>query len=96
VCVEALILGRPVISVNVNERRDLTGLVQDGLAIGAYDEDGIKRSVASCLEKAEKTEIQIDKTRALLVPFVYYTDGHASQRVAELVKIKSTRANAPP
>jgi len=89
VCVEALILGKPVISINVNDRRDLTGLVQDGLAIGAYDEDGTRRSIASCLEMAERTEVQIDRTRAQLVPFVYSIDGHASQRVAELIKTRS-------
>ena len=93
VCVEALILGKPVISINVNDRRDLTGLVQDGLAIGAYDEDGTRRSIASCLEMAERTRVQIDRTRAQLVPFVYSTDGHASKRVAELINTRSAKAD---
>lgn len=94
VCVEALILGKPVISIDVNDRTDLTGLVQDGLAIGAYDEDGIRRSIASCLEVAERTGAPIDRTKPQLVPFVYSADGHASQRVAELIETESAKAVA--
>lgn len=86
VCVEALILGKRVVSVNLTDGRDITGLVQDGLAIGAYTEAGIERSIESCLGLAEKTRIQIDKTSDQLVPFVFATDCRASQRVAMLIK----------
>lgn len=89
VCVEALILGKPVISVNISDCRDLTGLVQDGLAIGAYNEDEIKRSIGTCLEVTEPGRDQGKRTRALLFPFVYIADGHASQRVADLIRAKS-------
>jgi hypothetical protein len=91
VCVEAMILGKPVISVNISDCRDLTGLVQDSLAIGVYNEDEIKRSIETCLEVAELRQDQDDGKRMLLFPFVHTSDGHASQRVADLIKAKSTK-----
>ena len=92
VCVEALILGKRVISVNLtDDRRDITGLVQDGLAIGAYSEDEIKRSIEICVDVAGRGPDHDDDKRLLLFPFIYLADGCASQRVAELIRAKSVR-----
>ena len=91
VCIEALILGRPVISVNLNDKRDLTGLVKDGLSMGAYSEQGIKASVRICMESGEWDQARVERTRELLFPFIHFADGHASQRVAELVRAKSSK-----
>jgi hypothetical protein len=91
VCVEALILGKPVISVNLADQRDMSGLVQDGLAIGAYSEDEIKSSIRKCMEIDAHHPVQADRTRQLLLPFIYLADGCASQRLAELIRTKSVR-----
>ena len=91
VCVETLILGKPVISIDVNDGRDLTGLVQDGLAIGAYNEGEIKRSIRKCMEVDAQHPAQADRTRQLLLPFIYLSDGCASKRVAELIRTRSVR-----
>jgi hypothetical protein len=91
VCVEALALDKPVISVNLADRRDITGLVQDGLAIGAYNESEIKRSVEICMTVAGREPDHDDNKRSLLFPFIYLADGCASQRVAELIRAKSVR-----
>ncbi len=91
VCVEALILGKPVISVNLADEKDISGLVQDGLAIGAYSEDEIKKSIRKCMEVAGQQPVEADRTRQLLLPFIYLADGCASQRLAELIRTKSVR-----
>lgn len=91
VCVEALILGKPVISVNLADQKDISGLVQDRLAIGAYSEDEIKRSIRKCMEVDGQRPAQADTTRQLLLPFIYLADGCASQRLAELMRTKSVR-----
>lgn len=91
VCVEALILGKPVISVNLSDCRDITGLVQDGLAIGAYSEDEIKRSIGICMTVAGRGSDHDDDKRSLLFPFICLADGCASRRVAELIRAKSVR-----
>ncbi len=89
VCVEALVLGKPVISVNLDEQEDVTGLVRDGLAIGAYSEDEIREAIGKCMEVDAQSPAQVDRTRQLLIPFMYLADGCASQRVAELTVAKS-------
>jgi CDP-glycerol glycerophosphotransferase (TagB/SpsB family) len=89
VCVEALILGKRVISVNLNDCRDITGLVQDGLAIGAYSVEEIKLAIETCMEVAEQNPNQDDRNRKLLLPFIYLDDGCASNRVADLIRTKS-------
>jgi CDP-glycerol glycerophosphotransferase (TagB/SpsB family) len=91
VCVEALILGKPVILVNLADQEDISGLVQDGLAVGAYSEDEIKTSIRKCMEVDAQHPAQADRTRQLLVPFIYLADGCASQRLAELIRTKSVR-----
>jgi hypothetical protein len=89
VCVEALILGKPVISVNLTDQEAISGLVRNGLAIGAYSEDEIKKSVRKCMEVDAQHPDQTDRTRQLLLPFIYLSDGCASKRVAELIRTKS-------
>ncbi len=91
VCVEALVLGKPVISVNLADQEDISGLVRDGLAIGAYSEDEIKNAIGKCLEVDAQSPAQVDRTRQLLIPFIYLADGCASQRLAELMRAKSVR-----
>ncbi len=91
VCVEALVLGKPVLSVNLADQRDISGLVQDGLAIGAYSEEEIKGSIRKCIEVDAQHMVQVDRTRQLLFPFIYLADGCASRRLAELMRTKSAR-----
>jgi hypothetical protein len=91
VCVEALILGKPVILVNLTDQEDISGLVQDGLAVGAYSEDDIKRSIGVCMAGDGRGPDQGDDKRSLLFPFIYLADGCASRRVAELIRAKSVR-----
>jgi len=91
VCLEALILGRPVISVNMNDCTDISGLVQDGLALGAYDKDGLDRAVQSCIEAPEQCVAPDGKREELLLPFTGPLDGHSSRRVAELIEARSVR-----
>jgi CDP-glycerol glycerophosphotransferase (TagB/SpsB family) len=91
VCVEALILGKSVISVNLTDQKDTSGLVQDGLAVGAYSEDEIVRSIGICMTAASRGPDHEDDKRSLLFPFIYLADGCASRRVAELIRAKSVR-----
>ncbi len=91
VCVEALILGKPVISVNLADQKDISGLVQEGLAIGAYSEDEIKKSIRNCLEVDGHHPAHAVSTRQLLHPFIYLADGCASRRLAELMRTKSAQ-----
>jgi len=92
VCVEALILGKQVISVDLNDCKDITGLVQDGLATGAYSADEISRSIRICTDVAEQNGLQDDSKTMSLFPFVYLIDGCASKRVAELIRAVSIQS----
>lgn len=92
VCLEALALGKRVVSINMSESTDKSGLVQNGLAIGAYNEEEINESVGICMKGADQDKDQDDERRRLLFPFLYIADGHASQRVAELIRAISIRS----
>ena len=89
VCVEALILGKPVISVNVSNEKDISGLVMSGLAIGARTSEEIDRAVRICMEVDEQRESGDSERMTMLSPFVFSIDGNSSHRVAELIKAVS-------
>ncbi|MBU1158564.1 MAG: CDP-glycerol glycerophosphotransferase family protein [Candidatus Thermoplasmatota archaeon] len=91
VCLETLILGKPVISINLNGRSSESGMVQDGLATGASNEDEIKQSVSICIRDSESDECQNHSMNPLLFPFIHMADGHSTQRVAELIRAISIR-----
>ena len=92
VAVEALIIGKPVISVNLSDRKDISGLVQDGLAIGAYDEEGLDRAVRRCLADPETCVAPDGRRQELLHPFTGPLDGQSAQRVAGLIEEMSARS----
>ncbi|HIH01331.1 TPA: hypothetical protein HA259_04530 [Thermoplasmata archaeon] len=91
VAVEALIIGKPVIMVNLVDGRDITGLAQDGLAIDAYDEAGLNRAVRKCLSSPESCVAPDGKRQELLLPFTGPLDGNSSKRVAKLIESQLTR-----
>jgi hypothetical protein len=86
VTVEALIIGKPVISVNLVDGRDITGLTQEGLAIGAYDEESFDRAVRKCLSMGESCIAADGERQELLLPFTGPLDGRSSERVAQLIE----------
>jgi glycosyltransferase involved in cell wall biosynthesis len=91
VCLEALIQGKPVISVNMRDCRDISGLVQDGLAIGAYNEDELKDAVRKCIENPESCVAPEGRREELLLPFTGPLDRQSSRRVAELLEPMANR-----
>ena len=91
VCLEALALGRPVIQINLDSFIGDSGLVQDGLAIGAYNEEEINKCVGICVRGVEQDKDEDDRRKSLLFPFLYTVDGRASERLAELIRAKSIR-----
>jgi hypothetical protein len=92
VSVEALILGRPVISLDLVDGKDISGLVQDGLAMGASDEAGLERAIRKCLKDPESCVAPDGRREELLLPFTGSLDGQSSRRVAELIETMATRS----
>ena len=91
VAVEALIIGKPVISVNLIDGRDITGLARDGLAVEAYDEEGLDRAIRKCLSSPESCLAPDGRRQELLLPFTGPLDGNSSKRVAKLVESQLAR-----
>lgn len=89
VAVEALTIGKPVISVNLSDRKDISGLALDGLAIGAYDEDGLDRAIRECLISPDSCVAPDGKRQELLLPFTGPLDGCSAKRVAELIESRT-------
>ena len=92
VSVEALILGKPVISVDLVDKKDISGLVQNGLAIGVRNEDELNDAVRECLENPGSSLAPDAKREELLLPFTGPLDGQSSRRVAELIEAMVTRS----
>ena len=91
VAIEALILHKPVISVNLLDDEDISGLVRAELVLSARNEGELHRAIMACIEPGEKQKSD-DKSRMMMLnPFVFAVDGNSSARVAELVSTISVR-----
>jgi glycosyltransferase involved in cell wall biosynthesis len=92
VAVEAMIMGRPVICMNLSGKPSKVDYVESGAAIGVQD----PKEAALALRKAlydEETRAALAKGRdAFLNSNFYSTDGKASLRIASLIEKLATKS----
>jgi glycosyltransferase involved in cell wall biosynthesis len=86
VAVEAMIMGRPVVCLNLSGKPSKLGYVESGAALGVQD----SKDTALALKKAlydQETRAALAKGRdAFLKRNFYSTDGKASFRIASLIE----------
>lgn len=96
---EAMMLGKPVIFMNLTGRSDPVPYAESGAAIGVYKPKEIAPAIRSILEDPQANKNLETHRKKFLPEYVYIkSNGKASKRVANLVKqmIKDNKMTTKP
>lgn len=86
VAIEAIILDKPVITVNLFDIPDSMPFARSGAAVGVYKEEDIVPVIRSILEDSQLRNKLGRNRRKFVREHAYRIDGKASRRVVELVE----------
>ena len=85
VALEAMILGKPVVTVNLTNQPDLVPYAQSGAALGVYRAEDIAPAVKKALQDPEtRKRLELGRQKYLYKQF-YKLDGQATKRVVDLI-----------
>ncbi len=82
---EAMILDKPVITVNFTDIPDLMPYAEEGAAIGVYKKEDLMKAVKSLFYDKKARDKLIKKGKEFIYKRCYKIDGKASQRVADFI-----------
>jgi len=85
VALEAALLDRPVLIVNLAGEPDALPFVQDGIALGAYSEAEVKQQLAKALDDSRTIEELQSRRHQYLYHNPQLLDGQSTKRVADLL-----------
>ncbi len=96
VAMEAIAMGRPVVTVNLTGEKDPYPYAGSGAAIGVYEEEDLLPAVYAALEDP-KTRRRLDQGRREFVRgHLHGADGRASERIVQLVaRMMNPRKRVP-
>ena len=81
--IDALILGKPLLTINLSDDRDFYPFVPMGAAFGAYTKEEIMPAFKKLIENPE----ELKDGREKAIPYVVYkTDGKSLERVLNLIE----------
>jgi len=86
VILEALIVGKPVVTVNLRDTKDIFPFAEKGLAIGVYKAEDIPLAIRMALEDCYAREKLFNARKKLLYDYSFGQDGESSKRVARLME----------
>ena len=85
VALEAMILGKPVVTVNLTNQPDLVPYAQSGAALGVYKAEDIASAVRKVLQDPETRKgLELGRQKYLYEQF-FKLDGQATKRVVDLI-----------
>ncbi|UCD55380.1 MAG: CDP-glycerol glycerophosphotransferase family protein [Candidatus Omnitrophota bacterium] len=83
---EAIMMKKPLIVINLYKRQDLVPYVEKNVAIGAYTRDDIERAIKNGLYD-DNVKSKMDSARDDFInDFVYKADGKAGERIVKLIE----------
>jgi glycosyltransferase involved in cell wall biosynthesis len=82
---EAAILRKPVIVLNLSGKPDALPYVEEGVAVGVYREVDLASAIQNVLYNTEVRERLLEEQSKFAYENAYVQDGKASERVAELI-----------
>jgi len=85
VALEAMILGKPVIIVNLTRREDLIPYAGSGAALGVYNAEDIAPAIQRVLSNPSLNEELAENRAKFIHDYAYKIDGKAIERVAALI-----------
>ena len=80
---EAMILGKPVITVNFTGKPDLMPYAEEKAAVGVYKEEDLLRTIKLVLDKKSRKKL---KVKEFIYKRCYKMDGKASERIVEFIE----------
>jgi len=84
VALEAMILDKPVVTVNLSSKPDVMPYARSGAALGVYRSEDLVPAISDSLSNPQVREELTRKRKTFVYEHAYLTDGQASRRVAEL------------
>lgn len=82
---EAMILEKPVITINLSKREDLLPFAKKGAALGVYRQEDIAPAIERILKDRQlNKQLQI-KQKEVVSRYIYQLDGRSSERVVDLI-----------
>jgi len=82
---ESMILGTPLLTVNLTGKEDIIDYASSGAAIGVYREEDIAPAIRMILEDRLPDGLR-ERMAQFVVDRAYRVDGGASRRIADIVK----------
>ena len=84
---EAMILNKPVITVNLTGMKDPMPYAESGAAIGVYKEEDIVSAIRDALYNEEVRQMLAINRKKFIYEHAYKQDGKATERVAGLIQL---------
>jgi CDP-glycerol glycerophosphotransferase (TagB/SpsB family) len=82
---EAMVLGKPVIVLNLSGKPDKVAYARTGAALGVYKKGHLKQSILKCLYNLALRKKMFDKQKNFIFSESYKIDGKASERIINLI-----------
>jgi len=83
--IEAAIMNKPIIVLNLSGEPDIMPYVEKGVALGAYRKGDLLRTIKDALHNMKVCEKLAMARDRFVYDYAYVQDGKASERVADLV-----------
>lgn len=80
---EAVILNKPVIILNLGGEPDPVDYVREGVAIGVYNENNLKKTIVELLEDDSTLS---NRRKDYIEKYLFKIDGKATERVVDLIE----------
>lgn len=93
---EAAMLDRPVLLVNLNNDPNVAPFVAQGIALGAYNEAEMEQQIDRLLNDAQTIEQLAKSRRAYFEANPQLIDGRATERVTHLLHMIAAGQHVPP
>ena len=85
VALEAMLLGKPVLTINLTGKPDLMPYASSGAAIGVYQKKDLVPAMTDALFNAQARNELARCRQAFVIEHAYKADGQASKMVAEVI-----------
>jgi len=83
---KAMILGKPVITLNFEKRGEIIPYASSGAALGVFSQDGLVPAMKRIFSDMSLRERLKENTSKFVADYAYKIDGQASKRVADSIK----------
>ncbi|MEZ5334875.1 MAG: CDP-glycerol glycerophosphotransferase family protein [Methanolobus sp.] len=82
---EAMILERPVITINLTGKRDMMPYAESGAALGVYSRNDLKNAILAVFEDENVISSLRTNSRKFVYQHAYEVDGNATKRLMDIV-----------